>query len=239
MVEKDFLENFRDYEQILRKKYGLTKDAYLSDATDKASFARFRSEVWHFPKIRNLLSHQNNARVLQFITIKPQLNLDLLKVIKYVTTPQIVIDNCVMRQNIISATFDDEIMPFVRQMDKFKINSIPIIENGYLVGLFLESSMINLFADEHHYNLGATTKFRDISEHIKIKGDEPHIKYIARDMTIEQLYDYNEFLYKNGERVQIYFITENGRADQRILGLLTRHRISTFPYGGQSNEPIN
>lgn len=223
-----FFDEYAKMEQVLRHRYKIDKDLGLLEVFYRPELKGLYHEYNLLRNIRNLYGHYPNDLVNNFISLKPRCY-DLIKdIINKVEKPPRVIDNCVKLNDITYATMGDYVLPYIKIMAEKKYNSIPIIENNRLVGIFRENTLLTCFSKESIIEIDKETTFNVFKEDILIDDSCNDLMFIKPETTLSNLYNTYTEDFKQGKQKTFYFITHDGKKTSDIIGMLTPYRIATF-----------
>ena len=216
-----FINKNKELEQIIRTEYNLRNNEDLEiESYDKRFNKLDRQNLRMLRNIRNILQHQNKINdkyiiepISEIIEIENQL-------IQKYKKEQRCYDKCIKKSKIYLKNIDDEINDNIKKMKLKSYTHIPILKDEKIVGVFDENSIFNYLADETIIEIDKT--FKDIENYISLENRETEeYKFISKEYTIKQLKEDMEKSKDIGKRLDIAFITEHGKKEEKLLGLIT------------------
>lgn len=230
----DFLKSYRDLETNIIAKYNSNipfvkhgdkrekEDAILFLSKQK-DYLKYGHRLKSCKKIRNLLSHDSLCGGYPVIPKRELIDfLDMIResVIKPVTARSLMVN----AQNVCSAAITDTVRPIIRKMIENTYTHIPILDDGRVIGVFSENTLLSLFSNDDIVVIEETTTFNDknIKGLLPLKNHSTEcFRFASPDATIIEIREiFSEALSVN-QRVGLIFITQNGLPNNRILGIIS------------------
>lgn len=99
---------------------------------------------------------------------------------------------------------------------------MPIFENNKLVGIFSENTLLDIVRLEQGIVLDEDTNFSIIRDALKIENHSiENFEFISRKRNIYDIEDLFKDYFSSHKRMGCVYITENGKKEENILGMLT------------------
>ncbi len=116
---------------------------------------------------------------------------------------------------------EDSVLAAVKVMQRNDYSYIPIVENHRIIGVFSTKTLMRLVA-ENGIDFSETLKFRDIADYTRLV-DEPnaHYGFINPNTTVEDVSLKFQRSKTRKVRLDMLFITDNGRPDGTLQGMVT------------------
>jgi CBS domain-containing protein len=117
---------------------------------------------------------------------------------------------------------EDSVLAAVKVMQRNDYSYIPIVENHRIVGVFSTKTLMRIVAEDNSVLLSENLKFRDIAGFTQI-ADEPtaHYGFINPNTTVEDVSLKFQRSKSRKVRLDMLFITDNGRSDGVLQGMVT------------------
>ena len=178
--------------------------------------------------MRNALVHEYEGKKREVGTPTAWTINRLKKLIKAIKKPPKALDIAVRKSHIYFCYLNSQVSEVLKQMAKNTYTHVPVLdEKEKFVGVFSESSVVAW--------LGLSWRERALRlQDVKIKDLLPYIKkpindfweFIPRDMDVYSIKEkfHTATLRKVGktfQRLGVLFVTEHGRPDEKIIGLIT------------------
>ena len=148
------------------------------------------------------------------------------EIINAVKNPVRIKDVYVNIEKVYYKTMDSFVYPSMISMDYKKYSHIPILEKGVLVGVFSKTSIFKYLLEEENSNFNEVIKFSDIKKYISL--DEEYYLFTTKETPVEDIIEDVISNFRNGKRVAIIFVTDNGFKNGKLVGLLTPYDILGF-----------
>lgn len=220
---KLFREKYAIMEGKIRKKFKIHEGNSLYFVFNEPGYKKFAETFDQLANIRNLFSHTNMEN---YITVNDESINSINAIIKFIDSPPKVIENCVLIKDILSATYEDNVLDKIKIIKEKKFNSIPIINNQKLIGLFTENTISDKIISEEIIEVNKNTTFLDFKDYLIL--DEDKVAFIPKNMNIFDLYKLHKKNFNSKKFTEFYFITSNGKKDDKLIGMITSQRIATL-----------
>ena len=227
------IDLFKELEEIIRKKCNVsgiitentTLDSQIKELSKKNSVVRkYQDELMIIKQVRNINTHQRNDKYGYVVCPNPDMNIKLKTIIDEIKNPPTIYNSniCVKRQNMYCRNIDDTIEETIKVMIEKVYTHIPIFENDVLVGVFSENTLLDIVNKETGILIGKDTTFRAFQDYLKIENNSSEeFKFISRNKNIYDIEDIFKDYFTRNKRLGCVYITENGKENEKILGMLT------------------
>ncbi len=227
------IELFKELEEVVRekaKRAGIfvdraSLDYLIKELSGKSRVvAKYKDEIITIKEIRNINTHHRGNNFKYVACPSPEVNDRLRFIIDEIANPPTAYASkmCVKRENICFRTFDDTIDDTIAEMVERRFSHIPIMENGKLVGVFSEGTLLDIVNVKNAMVMDETTKFEAIRDAIKTENHAvEEFTFISRKTDIYEVEDLFKDYFERKDRLGCIFITENGKEDEEILGMIT------------------
>lgn len=227
------IDLFKELEEIIRKKCNVsgiitentTLDSQIKELSKKNSVVRkYQDELMIIKQVRNINTHQRNDKYGYVVCPNPDMNIKLKTIIDEIKNPPTIYNSniCVKRQNMYCRNIDDTIEETIKVMIEKVYTHILIFENDVLVGVFSENTLLDIVNKETGILIGKDTTFRAFQDYLKIENhSSEEFKFISRNKNIYDIEDIFKDYFTRNKRLGCVYITENGKENEKILGMLT------------------
>ncbi len=227
------VELFKELEEVIRKKCGLVGiktdnvsiDSQIKELSKKNSVVRrYQDDLLIIKQVRNINTHQRNDKYGYVVCPNPDMNIKLKSIIDEINNPPTIYNSnmCIKKQYMYCKTINDTVESTIKDMVDKTYTHVPILENGIIKGVFSESSLLDIVDTESGIIIDKNTKFADILEYLKLENHSTEeFIFISRNKNIYDVEDIFKDYFIRKKRVGCVYITESGKADESILGMLT------------------
>lgn len=222
---QEFLDRFNKLEKIGKDKYNLTeKDKIVSSMMNYLQYRLIKNDLKYINELRNLMVHNGKIKIDYPIEPTDEF-LDFVdNIINFVENPAKATDKFIPLSNIYYANKDDLIYDYMIKMKENTFTHIPILEEGRVIGVFSENTLFwALIKDEIVYEKDKT-KFCDplIFKYCELNNHPSEMfVFINRNAFLADVIDLFKDTFNNNKRLSMVFITEHGKKNEKIIGLLT------------------
>ncbi len=218
---EEFLDLYRKLEAVAASSYGEFREGgAVAKLGKRAEFRGIREELDYIRDVRNLLSHR--PKIADCYMVEPsEAMVDLLKkVIDRIERPAIAGNIMVKTDRVLSCSRDDLVLPVLKQMYDKAFSHIPVLDDGRVCGVFSSSVFIRCMTsgiqiDEH-------TTIKEIEKELALDSNNAEqFLFTGRETPIDELSELFEKAENAGRRLGMIFVTEHGRASERMTGIIT------------------
>ena len=231
-----FFNLYNAFDNVLRKHYNI-EDSNQSvivkriNELKNSSSALKRKRGERLDIIRNLrnsLAHIEKFNNDDNFIIKANLIKALKNEIEDIKKPLLAIDICRPIDKVIYANINDLLIPLIEKMVNEGYSHIPILSNGILVGVFSENSVFNSLYKTGNNSLNNSTKVSEYLPFIDIdKHSSRYFLFVSKNIKVDNLYElFNNK--KQNKKLAMIFITENGKVDENVLGIITSYDLIKY-----------
>lgn len=168
-------------------------------------------------KCRNRISHDGYEN--DFIFYSDEMLKKLDNIIEEIRHPYKVFDKAT--KHVTSASLNDNVRKIMQEMMEKNYTHIPIYDNNKLVGIFSEGVLFNYLYKNEIIEIDENTLFSDIIDFISLNNSKEIIKFVDRNKLYDEvcLEFINEF--KKGSKLSCVLVTQNGKKEEKVIGILT------------------
>ena len=228
-----FLNLYNTLDDVLKEKYNVKDDtrSYVARRINELRKSPLLKDQQRGEKLdiirnlRNSLVHIEKFDNEDNFIINESLIKTLQDEIADINKPKLAINICTSINDVLSASLNDKLFNVTNLMNKYGFTHIPILQDGYLYGVFSQNTIFTYFSK--HQSIMANEndtigKFKDllpISNHIT-----EQFGFVSRYTKVEELIPIFNKKEKN-YRLVMLFVTENGHQNERILGIITSYDL--------------
>ena len=172
-------------------------------------------------EIRNLITHNANVGGVPVIEPSEPVLEALRETLAFVRRPPLALDFATPGSRIVSAGLSDKVLDVMRGMEKSGYSHIPILDKKRFVGVFSVSTVFSCVLKEPSTRIGEETTLRDLSKMLPVESHMENYAFVDRNTTSMEVRRMFERISGRNKRLSVIFITEHGRRDEGLLGMLT------------------
>ncbi len=218
-----FLEMYRELEELLALQYSDNRrytSAIMEYINDRSN-PFYREELNTCREIRNLLTHHADVGGKPIVEPSDDVIELLERILNYVSHPPLVMACATPFDKVMTTTLDACAFSLMKNMKGRGFSHVPVMDNGRFFGVF---SISLPFAYALEYERGITRNFTvaDFGELVHIDNHcTERFLFVPKSMTIRQAGRAFEAVGSDKKRLAMILITENGKSNEKILGVLT------------------
>lgn len=220
-----FLESFNAIENFLRRNLEarnfVSYFTLLDDASDENPVVRqYREQLRLFGNLRNAIIHSEKKQGKPVADPREDVVMEIEKIAAMLMNPPLVCEHFLTEVYEVSP--EENLVPVLQKMVEMDFSQAPIVKEGYILGLInyeaLARWMARLTATPEPLKLFRESTIQDVLNGIIRLKNYRIIKkttdfVTAREYFVESL--------GNPHPAEALLITENGRRDEPILGIIT------------------
>ena len=225
---EQFLNDYKMLEELAIAKYGFPNDGTaVSKLEHLPTFRNIKLEISYCREVRNLLQHKPKIQESYAVEPSEQMIDFLQKTISKVMNPPKARDIAIPKSKILYKAMSDTVRPTMIEMLQKAYTHIPILENGFVVGVFSENTLLSYITNEQIVGVEETTRFFDLVEYLPIgKHTSESFRFVPQDMPIADVSLLFEKALANQDRIGLVFTTQSGKEKEKITGIITAWDIA-------------
>lgn len=219
-----FIQKFKELEAAIRSTLGLNDwDSITKAISGKEEYAGIKDNLKYCQDIRNILQHK--VKIDGEYPVQP--TDELIEMLDDVTvrfTNRQKADKIMIpRKDIFCRKLEDNIFATIPYMRNSAHNHVPILgQSGNVVGVFTAVSFLKIMADRKDHKDDKSLIFQDVTDYISFDHHATEeYRFIKGNLYVDELKVLFENLYSNGKRLSMVFITDNGKEDGKLQGIIT------------------
>lgn len=223
-----FLSAYDRLDELIRDRLGRGRgDSHTALLNEIArSNAAVRSNLRllkRLAELRNLVQHDAERTNLYPFAIPGAAVVERYeKIVASFLDEPLAIDRCVRRDKLYTAKTTDTIVEIMTTMAKRGFSQVPVIDGDQLVGVFSESTPFAVVTQEKELLIDGTLELNAVRAYLKldrqINESFAFVGRTAKWSDVESLFSENR---RQVRRLGAVFVTERGRASERLLGMIT------------------
>lgn len=224
-----FLIIYNDLDKHMREclqvKTG-TPNSYLINqmAKNNRAFAKYKEDLLAFSRLRNAIIHNPFKKDADPIAEPHENVVKLYEDIKNQLTcpPSALSTVAVPRRNIYATSLESKVIDVMNIMVKKSFSHVPVLYDDRIVGIFSESTFFSYVSKNEDIAFSRDTLIGDFKDYIDVNGNvSEYYQFVEKGtllIDVEEMFQGN---LKDNKRLAVVFITENGKQNERLLGLVT------------------
>ncbi|MDF2675518.1 MAG: hypothetical protein K0R09_3790 [Clostridiales bacterium] len=225
-----FLAAFNRIEVYLKEEGDSSKYESFSRALNKATYnnpmiKNFKEDLEKFSNLRNIIIHEEIRP--NFVIAEPHIEVveRIEKIAEMFERPQRVIPN--FKREVKKVNLNDNIAVPLRLI-RSGFSQFPVYDNGKFMGLLSDKCIAKWLAHFVDEGIKSISEV-NVEEILKFDGSNGrNVRFINKNETIyNALSIFSEYRNKNIQ-VEAILITQSGRADENLLGIITPRDIVGF-----------
>lgn len=214
-----FLERYREIEEWALNNLNVTE---LKDLEQMPQYKNLRSSLSFCRILRNLLSHYDWSKAGNDMIVVTDQAVRQVNNLYYSLNPVTLMRIAIRAGQIFAPTSADSVLNAIKVMHRNDYSYIPIVDNHRIVGIFSIKTLLKIAAEDKISTLTEQLTFHNILDFIRIT-DNPENQYdfINPNTTVEDASWMFRRSNQRKKKLDVLFITDNGKADGILQGMLT------------------
>lgn len=218
----EFLDKYKQLEENVRAAYHLESSKNPIYELKERLSSREAQAIDYCREVRNFLQHNPKIDGAYALVPSEEMIAFLDRTIARVVGRPRVMEVAVRTEKIVGCAPSDQVRDVIAKMAESGHSTIPVLEDGKVVGMF-DRDTVFLFVtanpgkalpeDALVSNMGAYTSLDNRKSEV--------FTFHAKASYVDEVEDAFEAHSALGHRVAMAFVTEHGKREERILGLLT------------------
>ena len=214
-----FLERYREIEEWALNNLNVTE---MKELEQMPQYKSLRSNLAFCRVLRNLLSHYDWSKAGNDLVIVTDQALRQVNNLYYSLNPQTLMRVAIRAGQIFAPAPTDSVLAAVKVMQRNDYSYIPIVENHRIIGVFSTKTIMRLVAEHASLALSESLTFKDITDYIRLVDESnAHYGFVNPNVTVEDVSLKFQRSKTRRVRLDMLFITDNGRSDGQLQGMVT------------------
>jgi len=221
----EFISTFNQIETYLRSLSETNRHREFLSLLDEVSKSntvvrKYREDLRQYAKLRNAIVHQITNEPIAEPSSKTVDNIQ--KIYECLTKPPMA--EQIASKPVEYCCMGDLISEVIEKMTKHDFTCMPVYENNRFKGVFSESSVVRWLEEscgKDGFLLEQTTMQHLEKYFISPSDNFQGYKFIPRKTNVFEVQDFFLSFTENRRRLAALFITENGKKEEAILGIIT------------------
>lgn len=227
-LTEEFLDKYKQMENTVRNEYNLgNNDSVMNFLISNREFQDIENELDLCRDTRNLLSHNPKINGEYLVYPSEEMIKLLDDVIQKVTKPLKASNVMVKKSELCFRGMQDNVREAMAAMKEHSYKYIPILEDGVLVGTFSAKTILDIMTSEGVDVFREDVTFEDISKYIALENVATKtFAFVGNSAPLCEVKDIFKEDVEHKERINIIFVTQHGKSDEKLLGIITAWEIA-------------
>ncbi|MBK5241936.1 CBS domain-containing protein [Clostridium sp.] len=224
-----FIEIYNEIDDYMRryldKPNGYRHYLLIEDlAKANKSFKKYEKDLKAFGDLRNAIVHNPELKNADPIAEPHKYIIDKYEeIVNNVKNPPTAYDSVAVKvHQLYNTTLETSAIEVMKEMAKNTYTHVPVIDNNTVIGIFSESTLLNYIANKGDVLLESDVKISEFIEYLPFdKHKSEYFDFVSKYALLTEVEELFQEELKENRRLGVVFITENGRSNQKILGIIT------------------
>ena len=228
---EEYRVEFNKLEKLLKKRANARSEDFIKSVVSDLArkdrvILQFKRDIDQFIELRNAIIHQSTQKA---IAEPYQETVDELRnLISSIEKPKTAWD--IATKELVTISPTDTLSSVIRTMNEKQVTSLPIIEDGKILGFVSEATIVKIVdtAFEDSGVLIEEARIKDIKFDPPYGGGFDLYGYAPKKLTVYEVEDMFNDAIKDNSRLLAVIVTETGSNSSQPMGIITAwdlHRI--------------
>ena len=214
-----FLERYREIEEWVLNNLNVTE---MKELEQMPQYKSLRSNLAFCRVLRNLLSHYDWSKAGNDLVIVTDQAVRQVNNLYYSLNPVTLMRVAIRAGQIFAPAPSGSVLAAVKVMQRNDYSYIPIVENHRIIGVFSTKTIMRLVAEHASLALSESLTFKDIADYTRLVDESnAHYGFVNPNVTVEDVSLKFQRSKTRRVRLDMLFITDNGRSDGQLQGMVT------------------
>ena len=214
-----FLERYREIEEWALNNLNVTE---MKELEQMPQYKSLRSNLAFCRVLRNMLSHYDWSKAGNDMVIVTDQAVRQVNNLYYSLNPVTLMRLAIRAGQIFAPSLSDSVLAAVKVMQRNDYSYIPIVDNHRIIGVFSTKTLMRIVAENVSSIFSESLTFKDIMDFIRLVGEpNAHYGFIDSNTTVEDVSLKFQRSKTRRVRLDVLFITDNGRSDGILQGMIT------------------
>jgi len=216
-----FLEIYNKVDKILTDYNSVKYEVFSEKIRNctKPIIAKFREQLYDYGDLRNALVHRKNGNIYIAEPLDKVVK-DFANILAVLESPKKVFPK--FQFKVEGAKQNEKLDSVLKVMSKNSFSQMPIFNEDEKVIEVINTNTISRWLGRNFNYDGIMEDNPSINELFQDIEFEKNYKFIARDCDIYEAYShFTEQIEKHNRNLDVLFITQNGKDNEALLGLIT------------------
>lgn len=223
-----FLDKYRQLENVIKTEFNLGKnDSAMNYLIRQKPFREYENELDLCRETRNLLSHNPKFNGSYAVEPSEELIRFIDKIIDKIENPLRAKDVMVPKNALCYRHMNASVREAMIALRDNSYKYIPILEEGMLAGIFGAKTMLDILIDKNIQGIDDSMTFADVRKFLSLENiDRGEIRFVPQDVLVSDIGKMYRKSSEHKERINLIFVTANGKITERVLGIITPWEIA-------------
>jgi predicted transcriptional regulator len=217
-----FLAIFSEVEKWLRVSAGADKTISFYQLVEVNALSnpivrRYKDDLKEYADLRNAIVHErSDGHVIAEPNERAVSNFDRIKV-ALLKPPKVIPQ---FQMQVRTRASEESIGSALTDMREGSFSQLPVVKSGSVVALLTSETVVRWLASELANDIVSLqeTPIHAVLEHVE---DEDHYCFLSRNASLHEVITKFEEFTSRGKDLDAILITDSGKPDQKLLGILT------------------
>jgi CBS domain-containing protein len=230
----EFVGIFNELDARLRKASGMGETVSHMFIIDRLSerdqvIRRYKEEMKLYARLRNAIVHNPFGGKVEVIADPhPEVVKKYRELKDKILNPPPALSVAIKPQRIYSTTMDASAREVMQVMADRMFTYVPVLDKeGHIAGIFSENTVFLYLTRNEICAVDSKTAISEFAEYLPVdRHVSEYFEFVPRAVSVDDVRDRFEEGLVERKRLAAVFITETGRRDEAILGMITAWDIA-------------
>lgn len=225
--DKELLTIYNEIDAFLRRNYRQDKYSdhiFLIQELSRSNriINRHQAELRAVAQIRNSLVHNPFTGAEPIVEIHPEVIKRYRAIRNALLNPDTALSIAVPTAKIFNVSLNSNLSKVLESMEKNIYTHVPVIKDDKMIGILSENTILAYLVESGEGIITKDMLVNDIAHLLPLEAHKSEkFIFLPRNASLGQVYGvFNKAIHKH-ERIGMVFITEHGKSEEKLLGIIT------------------
>lgn len=218
------LDHFMDQKLNRDSRYNSYYQRIIELSKRDTTFRKHKLILHSFGELRNAIVHDFGRDNMEIIAEPHLRQVELFeRILREVMDPPKALDTIAVRlKNLYTASVEAPVREVMKAMSHEEFSYVPVMEEGKMIGVFSDETICQYALHTGSLNLHENFRLKDLLRYLTLDAHQKEsFQFASRKETVADLEERLKSASRGNKRLEVVFLTENGRPEEKLLGMVT------------------
>lgn len=218
------LDHFMDLKLNRDSRYNSYYQRIIELSKRDSTFRKHKLILHSFGELRNAIVHDFGRDNMEIIAEPHLKQVELFeRILREVMDPPKALDTIAVRfKNLYTASMEAPVREVMTNMTREGFSYVPVMEEGRMIGVFSDETIFQYVRQEGFVDIRKEFRLKDLALYLTVEAHEKEtFQFASRKESVADLEERLVNTSKGEKRLEVVFLTENGRPEEKLLGMVT------------------
>lgn len=218
------LDYFMDQKLQRDQRFNSYYQRIIELSKREATFRKHKPILHSFGELRNAIVHDFGRDHMDIIAEPHLRQVELFeRILREVMDPPRALETIAVKfKDLYTASPEAPVLEVMKTMTREGFSYVPVMEEGRMLGVFSDDSVFQYVRDHSVVDFGREFRLKHLAEYTAVEAHQNEFfQFASRRETVADLEERLKKTSLTGKRLEVVFLTENGKPEEKLLGMVT------------------